>query len=258
MSKSKRIPTQAKPEKRILAVRVKRIYDEDGVSCHDYLGEYAQTPSSEFSIDRAHTEDCAILSPLTDEGRDILDHAAEHINSWRIDFELDAPDDQRLSEAIALCEDLINSYDPDCDCRKGGRWDGREYRYFNPSFNYIDKNGKLLPDNTAEEVRKYVREDYNRMEDLNAGRWYYLGIRAEADVQYPAYGGVPPATPSIVTRAETITSMGLWGIASDSEKSYFVEVQDEELASLAVQLCELGFNKRAIATAFKSIKEVNE
>jgi hypothetical protein len=56
---------------------------------------------------------------------------------------------------------------------------------------------------------------------------------------------------------QKITSGGLWGIESDSDRSHFAEVTAEELADLKAQLLALGFSKRAISQAFKleNIKE---
>jgi hypothetical protein len=51
----------------------------------------------------------------------------------------------------------------------------REARYFNP---YVERyKGESL-----EDVRKYCRQNYDRMEPLNAGNWCFIGIRADAEV----------------------------------------------------------------------------
>ena len=87
------------------------------------------------------------------------------------------------------------------------------------------------------------------MEQLNRGDWCYVGIRAEVDVQT-----------SFGSPIQTITSGGLWGIESDSDKAYFAEVVAEELGQLKTELRALGFSARAISKAFKSenVKEENE
>ena len=46
-----------KNSKRILSVTVKRMVDDSPDT--SWLGEYSDTRKSEFSIDRAHAEDCA-------------------------------------------------------------------------------------------------------------------------------------------------------------------------------------------------------
>jgi hypothetical protein len=129
------------------------------------------------------------------------------------------------------------------ECCDGGDWNGdsREYRYFDASFNYVDKHGKPADGLTAEEVRKYVRQDYERMERLNAGDWAFIGIKAKAEV-------------SIDNVVQSIHSGGLWGIESDSERSYIKEIENEQLAELRNQLYAMGFGKRAIAAACKNVE----
>ncbi len=110
-----------------------------------------------------------------------------------------------------------------------------EFRYFNgPVENYQGE---------AADIRKYIRQDYDRMEKLSRGDFCFIGIRAEAEVQMPS---------GIVQR---ITSGGLWGIESDSDKDYLETVQTEELAELKKELFALEISRRAIATAFKNIKQ---
>ena len=57
--KSKRI---AKTGNRILSVVIRRMYDESPDT--SWLGEYSNSRESEFSIDRAHSEDCASVSRI--------------------------------------------------------------------------------------------------------------------------------------------------------------------------------------------------
>lgn len=73
---------------------------------------------------------------------------------------------------------------------------------------------------------KYGMRDYKRMEGLNRGDWRFIGIRAKAEVSYPVNGRVGD------WRLETLTSSGLWGIASDSEDSHIKEFIREELEDL--------------------------
>lgn len=238
--------------KRILEVRILHLVDEDPDT--SYYGEYSQKRTSEFSIDRAHSLECNVNLPISNST--ICEYCSkprsEHEIVWfstlpeyrcHKDTEEDQPDD---------------IFSPvECDCDERGDMQRNEYRYFNPSFNYVDKNGNLLPDNTPEEVRKYVREDYHRMESLHRGRWYYIGIRAEADIEYPAYGGVPPAEPTIVQTKDTLSSMGLWGIESNSGE-YLQDIEKDQLSQLKTELTKLGFSQRAISTAFKEIVRKDE
>jgi len=125
-----------------------------------------------------------------------------------------------------------------CDC-VGDDWNRREYRYFNPSSNYEG--------DTPENIRKYVLQDYSRMEGLNHDQWCYLGIRAEVQVQ-ASHGAV----------IQNFSSGGLWGIESDSDKSYFAEIEQEQLGELREELLSYGFSRRAIAKAFKDVEHVDE
>jgi hypothetical protein len=89
------------------------------------------------------------------------------------------------------------------------------------------------------------------MERLNRGDWCFIGIRAEAEIQlfHKPVHSLDPGQTSI----QTLTSGGLWGIESDSDREYLESVEQEELADLKTQLLVLGFSKRAISNAFKSI-----
>ena len=51
---------------------------------------------------------------------------------------------------------------------------------------------------------------------------------------------------------------GLWGSESDSDASYFAEVEQEQLDELAKELTALGFTKRQIDAAFEKVKQSAE
>jgi hypothetical protein len=235
--------------KRILSVTIKRMIDEDPDT--SWLGEYASSPNSEFSIDRAHSEDCASVREDIKQAKQTLEHIQQTIgdlhsavlaryNGTLANEKLDAEKDA-LDVAYDEVGELIEDIDA-CDCGERGDMERGQYRYFNPSFNYVDKNGHALPENTAEEVRKYVRQDYDRMESLDRGDWCFIGIRAQAQVQ----------TGSAIV--QDITSGGLWGIESDSGREYIEEVIRKELANLKTELLAWGFSKRAISAAFKNVE----
>src|SRR6202023_2691183 len=97
------------------------------------------------------------------------------------------------------------------------------HRFFNPnSQNYEGESKK--------NIRKYVRQDFARMESLNNGQWGFIGIHARADVQLADNGGL----------LQTLHSGGLWGIESDSDESYLESIQAEELATLRGELQAVG------------------
>lgn len=246
-----------KLRKRILKVSILRMIDECPDTSH--MGEYASSPANEFSIDRAHAEDCRSLESNHREALDKLERILQHLETWHNEVlaqyngtlaneTLDAEKDA-LSEACDTIANLQTDVQ-ECDCNKGGRWDNREYRYFNPSFNYVTKTGKPADGLTPDEVRKYTRQDYDRMERLGED-WSYIGIRAQAEI------GLPSRFPDSLT-IQRISSGGLWGIESDSDKEYIASVAADELSDLKAQLKELGFSARSIAQAFKDVKDEDE
>lgn len=226
------------PRKRILDVSIHTSFDSDGDT--SYLGEYAQTRSSEYSIDRAHSLDCPMQFPLTDDGRIRIEHVFHVLEGS------DLPEDE-----LAL-ETLDTIYNGElCNCEEHGDMRRGELRYFNPSFNYVDQHGKIRPDNTPEQVRQYVRQDYERMERLQRGDWGFVFVQARAVVSIPVNGY------GIHTQ-QTVHSGGCGGLESDSDRAHMESIATEELAMLKDILHALGFSKRAISLAFKAVREVND
>lgn len=232
MTTVQNVKTQA--QKRIHSVTIKRMVDDSPDT--SWLGEYANSPTSEYSIDRKHSLDC----PINTGNHTRDDYSETHA------FALDSQDfcsqcDMTHEQGkLAICPD----YDitEDCDCGERGDMGRHEYRYFNPSDNYKGE--------TPENTRKYVRQDYERMESLNRGDWCFIGIRADAEVDLP--GG------RLARISQQITSGGLWGIESDSDQSYIESVEQEELSSLRSQLEAIGFSKRAISAAFRNVEHKEE
>jgi hypothetical protein len=247
--------TKTKTSKRILTVKIKRMTDTDPDT--SYLGQYANNPTSEFSIDRAHSEDCHSIEANHRETVDRLERIIGHLDTIRTSPQVaDNPDStewESLDEALDILTGLQDEA-MQCDCT-GGDIGRHEYRYFNPSFNYVDKQGNPTDGLTPEEVRKYTRQDYERMESLNAGQWSYIGIAAVAEVIANIENEGTKKWHGVVQR---IHSGGLWGIESDSERSYLESVQKDELAHLRDELLAVGFSRRAISQAFKNLEEVSE
>lgn len=237
--------TITKESKRIQSVIVKRIVDSDGDT--SWLGEYGRLRASVFSIDRAHSEDCQSLSESASAGIETLERVIEYLVHQSQYASKDGNHDlySVYDESADL---LIKKQDElaECDCGESGDMNRGEYQFFNPSSNYVDANDNLVDGNTAEEVRKYVRQDYERMEDLNRGGWCFVGVVAEAKIQLERHGVI-----------QTITSGGLWGIESDSG-DYFKEVEAEQLSELRGQLHAIGFSKRAISAAFRNVEHNDE
>lgn len=245
--------------KRILSVTIKRMLDDSPDT--SWQGEYSDSPSSPYSIDRATDEFYGDF----ETGTDWLDRIQTRVEEEQAEMPCDCAERSWYGkEHDTACPSFQNNdwylalesaLETISDTRGefGACWNRHEYRYFNPSFNYVDKAGNALPENTPEQVREYVRQDYKRMETLNSGWWYFIGIRAEAEI------GIEGNEPSRRYHFEgwtfqTITSGGLWGIESDSNQEYFDSVEKEELADLKTQLLALGFGKRAVSTAFKNVE----
>src|SRR5258708_7906010 len=209
--------SKKKSGKRILSVTLKRMVDDSPDT--SYLGEYSNREETEYAIDRANSEDCASVRSDAQEAKEKLERIASHVYTIRI--ELGKTFGDRFSEqdkvaeweALAEEEDMLSSLAEElteCDCNFSGHWNAREYRYFNPNY----KNYEGLPE---EDIRKYCRQDFDRMESLNSGQWCYIGIRAEACIAtYDAKG--------MQGTMQRITSGSLWGVESDS-RSYIAEVE---------------------------------
>jgi hypothetical protein len=112
------------------------------------------------------------------------------------------------------------------DRKERGHMGRHEFRYFNL--------GAGDPE--------YIEQDYERYESYNRGNWGMVGVYAEACV-------------SIRGVIQTIRSGGLWGVESDSDKSYFDSLKVEELAQLREILTAMRFGRSAIDRAFAKCED---
>lgn len=234
--------------KRISKVTIKRMVDTDPDT--SYLGEYSNDAETDYAIDRKHAEDCQSQEYNHRETVEQLERIISYLSA--VTYSTNVADEVRetASEAQDVLIDSQNAAQ-ECDCN-GGDMNRNEYRYFNG-------NVENYKGETAENIRKYVRRDYERSERLNQGDWCYIGIQAEAEILLPvqANRGCVKGHEVHYSVTQAITSGGLWGIESDSSKEYFAETEADELASLREQLTGVGFSKRAIATAFKNALREN-
>jgi len=228
--------------RRILSVIIKREIDTDPDT--SWLGEYSDKCTSEFSIDRMHSEDCIENDSIQKDKLGRIAGAIENdtpVCDEEPNFDCDrCKEEQAYKDAREQVQELA-----ECDCGEHGDMRRGTYRYFNPSFNYVDKNGHASDENTAEEVRKYVRQGYERMESLNSGQWCFLSINAEAKVSIPC------------GESSVESTVGLnWcsGYESDMGKSGMEEVEADHLSELRKELKALGFSSRAISQAFKNVE----
>jgi hypothetical protein len=239
---------KAKSAKRILAIKIIRRVDDCPDTSH--LGEYSNRATSEFSIDRSHSEDCASQKQETRDAKEKLERIGAYLDGLRIEAGLPGTEQSSEWEELDEATDTVDALAEEmteCDCN-GGDMARNEYQFFNPSSNYVTKEDKPADGLTPEEVCKYTRQDYSRMESLNRGQWWYIGISAEAEVLTNA---------GSMSTVQRITSGGLYGIESDSDRPYLESVKHEELDSLKTELSAIGFSARAISKAFQSIEEVS-
>jgi hypothetical protein len=237
--------SEGKHQKRILSVNIKRVLDENPDT--SWLGEYSNKRTSDYSIDRRHSEDCDSQRDLTAKARQTIEHARATVADYQsLEPNSDTREWEALEEAYYFLDNLADEV-IECDCG-GHQVSSRELPYFNPSFNYVDSVGNLREGMTAEEVRKYVRQDYDRMEGLNNGSWSFIGVVAECEIEAIVDG--KPYT--------TELNASLWGIESDSDREYLKSTENEQLADIRGQLREYGFSTRAISQAMKSIVRKEE
>ena len=217
-------------KKRILSIKVKQLTDTDPDT--SFLGEYTNRPDGDYSIDRKHSLDCALNNPQTSKPViDQLKRVLSYLNKRSSETGNNSADPYYWGFADA--KDIITDAQDAvmvCTCEESGDWSHKELQFFSTSGNYA---GEPLAD-----IVEYTKQDYTRMEAYNNGDWDFIGIQAQADV---IISGV----------CQSITSGGLWGIESDSDKSYLQSIEADELTNLRAVLYEMGFSKRAIAAAIK-------
>jgi hypothetical protein len=105
--------------------------------------------------------------------------------------------------------------------------DSRVGRYFN-AYNVSSK---------AE-----ARQNYERMLRFCSGDICIIGVRAEAQI-ITSLNLLDPSQSAMVNH---ISSCGLWGIESDSDKEYVKEIEKGELGELRHVLTSLGFTAEQI------------
>ena len=216
--------------KRILSVTIRTKVDE----CPDtsYLGEYSNKPESDYAIDRKHSLNCPVNAP-NKLATAQLDRVIAYLEKQDAENGEDFNYNDSALEELAEVRESFN----ECDCGEHGDMLRHEYRYFNP-------NHENYTGDTEENIRKYCLQDYERMESFNRGDWCYIGLIAEVTVSIP----------SGQSAVESTIDSSVWGIESDSGKDFISETESDLLAECKSQLTALGFSKRAISTAFKTIE----
>jgi hypothetical protein len=201
-------------KKRIESVRIEQVVDE--MPDTSYLGKYTDK-KEEWAICRH----CGEFVTVAEEGN----RRQDEINDEIYDIENGEETEEVTAQIEALNKELDGLSLHECP-----HW-SREYNYFVPYAGGEEPG--------TDDYKKYGLRDYARMEALSRGEWYFMGIIAKA---------------KIITESgtvQTVRSGGLWGIESDSG-DYIKEVEEEELASLRIELESFGFGKRAIDYAIKN------
>ena len=186
---------------KLRSVKIKRIIDYDADTSD--LGEYTDD-DDDFNICR-HCGEFIIdaerynrIIDLMDSEYESAEQEIENEKTWEIfDF------------AFLAVHNKFADKMHDCP------HDSRAYNNFKPYAGGEEAGTK--------EYYEYGLQDFKRMEGLEHGDWHFVGVIAEAVVEYETETGN--------YRLETLTSSGLWGIESDAE-DYLEEIEGEELASL--------------------------
>ena len=226
--------------KRISKVTIKRTTDADPDT--SYLGHYSNRAETGYAIDRKHSLDCPSVEANYRDAVKKLERIVDYPGIERA-VEGDNPE-STLWESLDDATDILTdtqSERQECECGERGDMERDEYRYLNG-------NVETYKGESPEDVRKYVRQDYERMERLQCGDWCYVGIRAEAEILIPSRDA---------TIVQEITAGGLWGIESDSDASYLKDVEGDQLSELRDQLRAVGFSERTIRAAIKNAQREN-
>lgn len=175
----------------------------DLVECHRIVEECAE----KFGLEEGYGDGDSAVAPRGDWGP-----AADWIEEQRHGV----PDDL-LAEAADHCRTLHLLWVWERPRR------GRAFNYFEP------------PDSGEEagswDYRRCALEDWKRAESLNDGEWWYVGVRAVAEVRCEIAPGY--------VRVERFKSEGLWGVESDSG-DYLKEVAREQLQDLKAHVGVFG------------------
>ena len=127
-----------------------------------WLGEYSSKCESQFTIDRMHADDCIENDTPQKEKLERIADAIENDrpvcedHTQQFDCDCDICQEERAyTEAMETIRELA-----ECDCGERGDMERGQYRYFNgPVENYKGES--------PADIRKYIRQDYDRMESLN-------------------------------------------------------------------------------------------
>lgn len=82
---------------------------------------------------------------------------------------------------------------------------------------------------TPEEIADDTKQDKDRLEDYDRGDWYMVGVCCDVSVKTKTNWAVDP----VVARSS------VWGVESDSDQSYFLELAEEQIHEAKADLANL-------------------
>lgn len=111
---------------------------------------------------------------------------------------------------------------------------------YDPDLSWLDDKSKYKGCSTPAEIEEYHAQDLARLEAYRNEEWWSVGLRARAILTFVLTGPGWGDGPGVEQMGPVVESAGLWGIESDSDAGYFVEVWSEQYAELREQLAALG------------------
>lgn len=197
---------------RLESVEVRAIPDE----CPDtsWIGEYTNK-ASDWVI-------CRHCGKFLHEA-EFFNRVVEAIELQQYDiaYETERRPSDRLDkcyDALSVAREKFELLEHDCPTSH------REYNYFDP---YAGEEKEGTPN-----YRKYGKQDFERMEALSRGDWYFVGVVAKAIVR-DANGQSQEFTSGGICG-------GIWGVESYAEEYIEGELKEEELDDLYDQLHKYG------------------
>src|SRR6266567_4665129 len=121
MTQQKQQSKRIRNRKRVLSVTVRQMLDDSPDS--SYIGEYGNSPKSDYAIDRAHSEDCQSINLKAKQAIERLERIISHVEVER----QAAGNDSENTEWESLDESInalvsVQDHLAECDCGFSSRW----------------------------------------------------------------------------------------------------------------------------------------
>ncbi len=187
---------------RVIKIVVKWVADYDGDT--SWLGKYSDKPGA-WTVDRKRgiLYGDAHWFVKNVRGANKAQAMADRYEELGYEVELTSPT-ERADGYKRAWQVYVSGYKP-LRTDLSTRYDRNEYRYFHPPV----ENYEGIPE---QEKAGYCVQDYERMTEYNMGSWSFMGCVA-----------------TLTLNGEEIGHSSVWGVESDSDKSYFAEVERDEI-----------------------------